>query len=205
MHLRLAAAAALAALALAGRANAAELLAGAYAHDVSFLGDAIGSGSADRERGADFELGVRSARIAALHLIGAPQAHVFVSVNTHRTSDLVAAGLSWPLPLGRTFYLRPGLGLAYTDGKVNLPPVNAPGLTPAEVQRRLTLFQTRIDFGSRVLFEPEIALGAHLTPRWSAELSWVHISNGQIFHHGKNQGLDDAGVRMIYALGADGR
>lgn len=202
---KLAAAAAVLACAVAGRASAAELMLGLYAHDVSFLGTAIGSGAADREKGADFQLGVRSGRIEALRLIGAPQAHAFVSINTDNTSDFVAAGLSWPIALGGRFYLRPGLGLAYTDGKAGLPPVNAPGLTPAEIQRRLDLRNTRIDFGSRTLFEPEIALGARLSPRWSAELSWVHISNGEVFHHGKNQGLDDAGVRVVYALGAAGR
>ena len=200
--IRMLCAAAAAALALAGPASAAELILGAYAHDVSFLGAAVGSGAADREGGADIELGLRSGRIEALSLIGAPQAHAFVSVNTDHTSDFVAAGLSWPIPLGDRFYLRPGLGLAYTDGKVNLPPVNAPGLAPAEIQRRLNLYLTRIDFGSRTLFEPEISIGMKLTPRLKGELSWVHISNGEIFHHGKNQGLDDAGARLVYAFGA---
>ncbi len=205
MFSKLAVAAAIGTLGFAGPAGAAELMLGAYAHDVAFLGTAIGSGAADREKGADIELGIRSDRIEALRWIGAPQVHAFVSVNTNSTSDFVAAGLSWPIKLTNRFYLRPGLGLAYTDGKAGLPPVNAPGLAPAEIQRRLKLFQTRIDFGSRMLFEPEIALGAHLGGPWSAELSWVHISNGEIFHHGKNQGLDDAGIRVIYALGARGR
>lgn len=202
---RLAAIAAIGVLGLAGPAGAAELMLGAYAHDVAFLGAAIGSGAADREKGADIELGIRSDRIEALHWLGAPQAHAFVSVNTNGTSDFVAAGLSWPIRLTDTFYLRPGLGLAYTDGKAGLPPVNAPGLTPAEIQRRLDLYNSRIDFGSKMLFEPEIAIGAHLGGPWSAELSWVHISNGEVFHKGKNQGLDDAGVRLIYTLGARGR
>ena len=206
MFCKLAAAAAAATLALAASvpAGAAELIAGVYAHDVSFLGAAVGSGAADREKGADIELGIRSDRIEALHWIGSPQAHAFVSVNTDGTSDFVAAGLSWPIRLTDTFYLRPGLGLAYTDGKAGLPAVNAAGLTPAEVQRRLTLYQTRIDFGSRMLFEPELAVGAHLGGPWSVELSWVHISNGEVFHKGKNQGLDDAGLRVVYALGARG-
>ena len=199
---RLAAVAAVGVLGLAGHAGAAELLLGAYAHDAAFIGGALGTGSADREGGADIQLGVRSERIRALSLIGAPQAHAFVSLNTERTSDFVAAGLSWPIPITERFYFRPGLGLAYTNGKAGLPAVNAPGLTPEEIQRRLHLFQTRIDFGSHLLFEPELNLGVHLTPRLSAELSWVHISNGEIFHHGKNQGLDDAGVRVVYALGA---
>jgi hypothetical protein len=202
---RLAALAVAGVLAWAPRAGAAELILGGYAHDVTYIGKLVGSGAAGREGGADIELGVRSARIEALHLIGAPQAHAFVSLNTNNTSNFVAAGLSWPIRINRTFYFRPGLGLAYTDGKAGLPPVNAPGLTPEEVQRRLHLYNTRIDFGSQLLFEPELNLGVRLNDRWSAELSWVHISNGEIFHHGKNQGLDDTGVRVVYALGARGR
>jgi hypothetical protein len=198
---KIAAAAAGLALAWGGQACAAELMAGAYIHDAAFIGGALGTGSADREKGADIELGIRSDRIEALRLIGAPQAHAFVSVNTEGTSDFVAAGLSWPIRITERFYFRPGLGLAYTDGKAGLPPVNAPGLSQAEIQRRLELFNTRIDFGSRTLFEPELNLGYRFSPKVAAELSWVHISNGEIFHHGKNQGLDDVGVRVIYALG----
>ncbi|HEX3699452.1 MAG TPA: acyloxyacyl hydrolase [Phenylobacterium sp.] len=205
MNSWVAAAMAASVLGCAGPAAAAELLTGVYIHDAAFIGGALGTGSADREKGADIELGLRSGRIEALSWIGAPQVHALVSVNTDGTSDFVAAGLSWPIGLSHGFYFRPGLGLAYTDGKVNLPPVNAPGLSPAEIQRRLNLFETRIDFGSRTLFEPELNLGYRITPRISAELSWVHISNGEIFHHGKNQGLDDAGVRVVYALGARGR
>jgi len=198
---KIAAAAAGLALAWSGHARAAELMAGAYIHDAAFIGGALGTGAADREKGADIELGIRSDRIEALHVIGAPQAHAFVSVNTDGTSDFVAAGLSWPIRIAGKFYFRPGLGLAYTDGKAGLPPVNAPGLSPAEIQRRLKLFNTRIDFGSHMLFEPELNLGYRFSPKVAAELSWVHISNGEIFHHGKNQGLDDVGVRVIYALG----
>ena len=183
---------------LAGAAQAGELLVGLYAHDAAFLGDAFGVGSAGRESGADLHLGYRSERIEWLGLIARPQAHAFVSVNSESTSNFVAAGLSWPIDLTHNFYLRPGLGLAYTDGEHGLPPVNAPGLSAAEVQRRLNLYDTRIDFGSALLFEPEIGIGYRFSERLSGELSWVHISNGEIFHQGKNQGMDDAGVRFAY-------
>ena len=83
-----------------------------------------------------------------------------------------------------------------------MPPVNAPGLTPTEIQRRMKLYRSRIDFGSHLLFQPELSVGMVLSPRWSAELTSVHLSNGQIFAHGKNQGLDDAGLRLIYKLGS---
>ena len=34
----------------------------------------------------------------------------------------------------------------------------------------------RTDLGSRVLFEPEIAVGIDVSARLSVEASWVHIS-----------------------------
>jgi hypothetical protein len=184
------------------RAYAAELVVGAFAHDVTFIGDVIGVGAAGREGGADLHIGLRSDRIESLRLIGRPQAHGLVSVNSDGTSNFVAAGLSWPIPLPGQFYVRPGLGLAYTDGEAGLPAVNAPGLAPPEIQRRLKLYRSRIDFGSHLLFQPELSIGRVLSPRWSVELTYLHLSNGQVFAHGKNQGLDDAGVRLIYKLGS---
>lgn len=179
-----------------GPAAGAELLVGLYAHDVTFIGDVIGSGAPGREEGVDLHLGVRSERIEQLGFLGRPQAHAFVAVNSDSTSNFIAAGLSWPIALGERFYVRPGLGLAYTDGETDLPPVNAPGLSPAEIDRRLKLYRSRIDFGSKVLFQPELSLGYRFDERWSGELSWVHISNGQVFHQGKNQGMDSAGLRL---------
>jgi len=162
----------------------------------------IGVGAAGRGGGSDLQIGLRSDRIEALGLIGRPQAHAIVSVNSDGTSNFVAAGLSWPVDLPRRFYVRPGLGVASPDGRVGLPPVNAPGLTPPEIQRRLSLYHSRIDFGSHLLFQPELSVGRVLSPRWSVELSYVHLSNGQVFAQGKNQGLDDAGLRLIYKLGS---
>ncbi|HEX2802002.1 MAG TPA: acyloxyacyl hydrolase [Phenylobacterium sp.] len=201
----LAAGVALSALMGATPVVAADLILGAYAHDVTWIGEMIGSGAAGRESGADIELGVRSRRLETWTWLLKPQAHAFISVNTRGTSNFVAAGLSWPIPIGERLYLRPGLGLAYTDGKAGLPPANAQNISPAETARRLHLYYTRIDFGSKILFQPELGLGYRFSPRLAGELSWVHISNGEIFHQGKNQGLDDAGVRLIYSFGPGGR
>ncbi len=196
-------AAAAGALVLAGglgsvEASAAELLVGAYAHDVTFIGEAIGSGAPGREEGIDLHLGLRTEQIE--YLFGGPQLHAFVSLNSEGTSNFVAAGVSWPIGVTERLYVRPGLGLAYTDGEAGLPPVNASNLTPPEIARRLELYNTRIDFGSQLLFQPELSVGYKFTETFAAELSWVHISNAQIFHQGKNQGLDAAGVRLIYSF-----
>jgi hypothetical protein len=198
MRKALFAAATLVAASLSGSALAAEAFVAAMAHDVTFVGDAIGLGAAGREGGVDLHLGLRSDRIEALSAIGAPQAHAFLSLNSEGTSNFIAAGLNWPIDLGAEggFYLRPGLGLAYTDGETGLPPVNEPGISQAEIERRLVLYNTRIDFGSQVLFEPELALGYWVNDRVAVELAYTHLSNGQIFAQGKNQGLDDFGVRL---------
>jgi hypothetical protein len=185
----------------AGAAHAGEAFVGVYAHDVTFIGDVVGLGAAGREDGADFHLGYRTGRIDALHLIGRPQVHAFVSINSQNTSNFVAAGFDWKVHLSGPLYLRPGMGLAYTDGKTGLPPANVPGLTPEELARRTYLYYHRIDFGSHVLFEPELALGWDVSDRFAIEASYTHLSNGQIFHQGKNQGLDDAGVRLVWKFG----
>jgi len=138
-------------------------------------------------------------------LIWTPQVHVVAVANTAVPTDWVAVGFDWKiglqkLGLSSNFYLRPGIGMAYTTGKAGLPPVNAPGLSPAEISRRLHLYHTRKDFGSHWEFEPDLALGYRVSPKLAAELSYEHLSNGEILHHGKNQGLDDLGARLIYAF-----
>jgi len=186
----------------AAPAMAGEAFVGVYKHDVTFIGNLVGLGAAGREDGADIHIGYRTNKLENLTWLGKPQVHTMVSINTKNTSNFVAAGFDWKIELGKPggFYFRPGMGLAYTDGKAGLPPANAPGLSQAEIDRRTYLYYHRIDFGSKVLFEPELALGYQVNDKVSVEFSYTHLSNGQIFHQGKNQGLDDAGVRLVYAF-----
>lgn len=176
----------------AGAAGAGEVVLGVLAHD---------TGEAQREGGADIQIAYRTDRIEALRWIFKPSVHVMAQINTDVDTDFIAAGFNWPIELGHQFYFRPGIGLAYTSGNAGLPPVNAPGISQAEVQRRLNLYLTRKDFGSKTLFEPELSIGYHLGPRWSAEFNYTHYSNGQIFHQGTNQGLDSMGGRLVYRFG----
>jgi lipid A 3-O-deacylase len=198
----LAAVAALVGLAQPNRAEAAEATLGVYAHGVTFIGDLVGLGAAGREGGADVQVGYRTGRIEGLSFIRSPQAYAFVSINSENTSNFAAIGLSWRFRLADRLYFRHGMGLAYTDGKTGHPPANVAGLTQAEIDRRTEIYYTRIDFGSKVLFAPEFALGYDLSDRLAVEASYVHLSHGQIFHSGKNQGLDDAGVRLVWKFGS---
>ena len=197
-------AAAASGLALAAPASAGEIIAGVFAHDVTFVGEAVGLGAAGKEGGANVHLGWRSDRLDSWpEWMRGPRAHIFISGNTEGDTSYVAAGLTWHIPLsddGR-WYVQPGMGLAVHDGYDLFPDFSEPGISPEEFDRRVALRSERIEFGSQIVFEPEISLGYRITDNVAVELSYVHLSNGQIFHQGKNEGLDEVGVRFLYRFG----
>ena len=165
-----------AALGLSAPAHAQEIFTGLYAHGVDTpLSLDIG------EEGMDVQAGYRFAEIDAL---GGMQPYIFASANTEGYTSFVGAGVSWKAELG-DFYLRPGIGLVVHDG-------------PEEVRDPDTQF--RYDLGSRVLFQPEIALGFNVSERVSIEASWIHISNANVFDRGQNPGIDMMGIRLNLSM-----
>jgi hypothetical protein len=183
---------------LASPALAGEAMLGVYAHDIS---DHISFGGA--EHGQQIVGGFRTTSLDELALIWKPRVHFIVGVNTRGGTDYAAAGLSWRFNFGGDrFYFEPGIGGAVHTGKVNLPSPNELGISFAEQQRRLHDWQTKLDLGSRVLFEPELSLGWRATDRFSLELSWIHLSHAQLAG-GQNPGLGDFGLRAVYRYGAD--
>ncbi len=162
-------------LAVSSGAQAAELLGGVYAHDVD---TPLSKGGF--EDGADVQFGWRGDRIGLLRVIGAPSPHAFASVSSAGDTNFVAAGLSWKI--GHTVYLRPGIGLAIHDR-----------------DSRLVRDGRRLDFGSRILFEPELAVGYQINERLSVDASWIHLSHGQLLSS-QNPGMDSFGVRLNYRL-----
>ncbi len=191
-------------LAVAAPASAGDLLLGVYAHDVTVLGEAVGLGAAGKEDGQNIHLGWRTDRLdGAPGWMGGPRAHIFVSGNTAGDTSYISAGLNWHIPLtdDGAFYVQPGFGLAVHDGYDIFPDYAEPGITPEEFDRRVALRSERIEFGSQVLFSPELAVGWQFTDSTAIELSYVHLSNGQIFHQGKNEGLDEVGIRLVHRFG----
>ena len=109
---------------------------------------------------------------------------MFGSVNTAGDTKFAGIGVSRKFDLGPV-YLRPGVGLVVHD---------APSLRVSPASG------LRTDLGSRVLFEPEIAIGMAVAPRVSLEASWVHISNARVFNSQQNPGIDAIGVRANIRL-----
>jgi hypothetical protein len=157
-------------------ALAGELFAGLYVHDVRTPLDESGI-----ETGVDVALGYRGGAIA--HLWRATlQPYVFGALNTAGNTDYAAAGLSAKFALGRQWYFRPGLGLAIHNGSAG------------------KFFRAdKIAFGSRILLEPEIAIGTKLNDRLSIEANWMHMSHAQLAGR-ENPGIDNLGVRVNLGL-----
>lgn len=164
-------------LIVASPAAAIDIFAGVAAHavDTPFT---LETG----EGGTDLTFGVRGARIEGLSFIGSPSPYALGAVNLDGATSLAAIGLSWRF--GDPFYVRPGIGLAVHDGP----------------SRRFATNGDQTDLGSRILFEPEIAVGLQFSKGVAAEVSWIHASHATLFNSGQNPGLDIIGARLVVSL-----
>jgi len=167
------AAACLALSAIAAPAGAGELFGGVYVHDVDTPLSQSGV-----EGGADLQFGYRGGRIGRTPL----QPYVFGALNSAGKTSYAAAGLS--AKFGDRVYVRPGLGIAVHNGSAK----NVQDLT-----------NHKIEFGSRILFEPEVGIGFRISRRASVEASWVHMSHARLFGR-QNPGIDNFGVRLNFGL-----
>lgn len=163
-------------------ASAADIFVGAYKHAVDLPTDLYTG-----EHGYDVQLGYRFDHERKLAFIGAPAPYLIVSINTHGDTSFGGGGLSWKF--GNLLYVRPGIGMVFT-GRSG---------TRYETDRRSRHYDHRIDLGSPVLFEPELAIGYRIAPRVSIEASWTHISHATIFSH-QNPGIDMLGARLVLHL-----
>lgn len=161
----------IAAVCTPGAAQAGELFGGIYVHDVKTPLDKSGI-----EGGADVQLGYRGGKIGGTPL----RPYMFGALNTAGRTSYAAVGLS--ARFGSRFFIRPGLGLAIHNGSAD------------QFYR-----SDRVALGSRILFEPELGIGAQVTDRLSIEASLVHISHAQLFGP-ENPGIDDIGVRLTLGL-----
>jgi hypothetical protein len=153
--------------------QAGELFGGVYVHDVDTPLSKSGV-----EGGADIQFGYRGGRIGRTPL----QPYIFGALNTAGKTSYAAAGLS--AKFGDRFYVRPGLGIAVHNGSARnvQDPTNH-----------------KIEFGSRVLFEPEIGVGFRINGHATVEASWVHMSHARLFGQ-QNPGIDNFGIRLNLGL-----
>lgn len=160
-------------LAGAAPAHAGELFGGIYLHDIDSPLTKSGI-----EQGADIQLGYRWDAIGKTPL----QPYLFGAANTAGETHYAVAGIS--AKFGKRFYIRPGLGVALHSGDGG--DFNEPD-------------DDDVEFGTRILFAPEVGVGFSINDRATIEASLIHLSHAQLFG-GQNPGIDNLGVRLNWKL-----
>ena len=170
---------------------------------------------ADDDRGYEIRLGVTAHDLAdhvedgpnvtaellfpspdAFEAIWSPRPFVYGSFNTNELTNFGAAGLAWNWEWAEGMNLEFKTGISYNDGVTDFDQ-NAPPGDPT----RIRLANTRALLGSNWLFYNQFGLDFDLNDRWAAGVYYEHISHGQILASGRNQALDNAGVRIAYRWG----
>ena len=172
-------------LALAGAAligataQAGEIRLGAAKHDIR-----------DREGGIDIQFEYVFDRMPVLQGQNWGIRPYLVAVtNTDGHIDFGGAGLGPEVTFANNWFAEFQVGVVGHNGRTDLPP-------PDQAVERQRILDTEITYGCDALFHLSPAIGRQVTERINVALYWEHLSHGQIFCSGKNEGLDNYGVRV---------
>jgi lipid A 3-O-deacylase len=147
--------------------------------------------NADKEDGPIVDVQLNFGSPDFLRVVGSPKPYVAISPNVSGDTSFAAAGLEWRWEFVDGWALTPSFGIAAHDGETDNPFANG---TPQSTQFN----QDHILHGSRALFRSAIGIQRELGEHWRVEATVLHYSHGQILGKGRNQGTDQAGVRIGY-------
>jgi len=178
------------ALAPAARAGVDEVHVGVMQHNICVTN----CKNADKEDGPNVEFQVSFDSPSFLNWAGSPQPYVMASVNTQGATSFGGFGLEWRWDFADGWALEPGVGYVVHDGEVDNPYANGSPEAAAFAEEHVLL-------GSEDLFRTSLALTRDFEGPWEAQILFQHLSHGQILGNGRNQGMDQIGVRFGYQFG----
>jgi lipid A 3-O-deacylase len=162
---------------------------GLLAHNI----EVIDPKNANKEDGPAIDAQLTFSSPAMLRAIGSPRPYVALAPNIAGETSFAAVGLTWRIALGEAWAIEPAFGYALHDGEVSNPFPNG--------DPRATLFTNEnVLLGSGDLFRSSIGLTRRLNDRVGVQAFFVHYSHGQILGSGRNQGMDQAGLRLSFRL-----
>ncbi|MBI1250780.1 MAG: hypothetical protein GC189_04840 [Alphaproteobacteria bacterium] len=179
-------------LAAQGNAHAevAAVHAGVLAHNVCITN----CKNADKEDGPNVEVQLNFSSPRVMRFIGSPQPYVVASGNVAGATSYAGVGLEWRWEFLDGWSIEPGLGYVVHDGEVSNPFPNG--------DPRATQFsEDNVLYGSRDLFRTSLGVSREFAGPWSGQVFFSHLSHGQILGNGRNQGVDQLGVRVGYRFG----
>ena len=122
-----------------------------------------------------------------------PRPYAMVSINTAGNTNFGGVGLEWDFHITDSFSIQPGLGYVIHDGEVSNPYANGTPEAAVFAEEHLLL-------GSEDLFRTSVGLHWQFTEKWGGEFLYEHLSHGQILGNGRNQGVDNIGLRLSYTF-----
>lgn len=181
-----------AAMAMAPQAQAGvdEVHVGVMAHNICVTD----CKNADKEDGPNVEFQVSFDSPGWLDWAGSPQPYVMASVNTAGDTSFGGAGLEWRWEFAEGWAIEPGVGYVMHDGETTNPHANGTPEAAAFAEAHVLL-------GSEDLFRTSIGFTRDFEGPLEAQVFFEHLSHGQILGEGRNQGMDQVGVRLGYQFG----
>jgi lipid A 3-O-deacylase len=150
--------------------------------------------NADKEDGPNLNAEIVFDSPEVLRILLSPKPYVMGSLNTAGDTSFGGVGLQWDWEFAEGWAIEPGVGYVIHDGELTFPyPQGDPRNDPVSA--------TTVFFGSRDLFRTSLSLSRDIGEKWGVQLMYEHLSHGQILGSGRNQGLDNVGVRIRYRFG----
>lgn len=177
-------------LAPAAEAGVDEVHVGAMAHNICVTD----CKNAYKEEGPNLELQASFDSPSFLRWAGSPQPYIMASINLGSDTSFAAIGFEWRLEMGGGWALEPGFGYAVHNGETDNP---FPNGSPEAAQ----FAEQHLQLGSEDLFRTSIGLTYDFEGPMEAQLLFEHLSHGQVLGEGRNQGLDQIGIRIGYRFG----
>ena len=138
-----------------------------------------------------------------------PQPYIGGQLNLGGGTSYGGAGLLWRQNFGKKFYGDFSFGVVIHDGtlEADLPTIDINDFESVEAfladpqaqailnERSFRLLNT-LEYGSRILLREQLTLGYRLDEKWALEGYFEHVSHGNIWTDGPNDGSDAAGFRI---------
>lgn len=154
----------------------------------------IDCNNADKEDGPNINGEIVFGSPDIFRHIFSPRPYVMASYNTAGNTSFGAVGLEWNWDFADGWSFEPGFGYAIHNGTKESP-------FPQGDPRGDAFTKDNLLLGSNDLFRTSLAINRDFNESWGAQLMYEHLSHGQILGNGRNQGLDNLGVRIYYRFG----
>ena len=147
--------------------------------------------NADKEDGVNIDGELRFTSPDFLKVIWSPHPYIMASANSAGNTSFAGFGLEYDWEFIKGWHFEPGFGYVLHDGEKQ-------NKYPSGTQAAVDYSSQHVLLGSRDLFRTNLALTVDLNDSWAVQAVYEHLSHGQILGSGRNQGLDEVGVRVVW-------